>query len=140
MTRLPALLLVALFGAFSARAVWAQGPLGIAFVQAPEAATGVCAGSSPDEAFACARRACAAGGVKPGQCLRVAWCFPAGWSTDVFVQDSNGLHGHEFSCGWPSRDLAEAAAALRCDKTRRERVEMCEVVRVFGPDGGEVGR
>lgn len=118
----------------------AEGPLGIAYVALPEAASGTCTGPNPDDAFTCARRECAKGGVKPGQCLRVAWCFPAGWSTDVFIQDSNGLHGHEFSCGWPSRELAEAAAALRCDKSKRERVAVCEVVRVLGPDGGDVLR
>jgi len=136
-TCLRLLLALLLIGSTPARA---QGPLGIAYVAAPEAASGTCTGANPDEAFACARRACAKGGVQPGQCLRVAWCFPAGWSTDVFMQDNNGLHGHEFSCGWPSRELAEAAAALRCDKSKRERVAFCEVVRVLGPDGGEVRR
>ena len=118
----------------------AAGPPGIACVQAPEAATGVCTGSSPDEAFACARRDCARAGVKPAQCLRVAWCFPAGRSSEVFVQDHNGLHWQEFSCGWPGRSQAEAAAALRCDRTQRPQVAACEVVRVFGPDGAVVAR
>jgi hypothetical protein len=118
--------------------VHAGGPVGIAYAEAPEAASGVCTGNNPEQAFACARARCAAAGVAPAQCLRVAWCFPAGWSVDVFVQDMNGLHGHEFSCGWPTREMAELAGALHCDQPRDNPLGYCATVRLFDPAGSEV--
>lgn len=116
----------------------AEGPVGIAHAQAPERSSGTCTGSTPERAFACARERCAREGVRAGECRRVAWCYPALWSAEVFVQDANGAHWHEFSCGWPSRELAEQAARLRCDPAQRPGVQTCTTVRLFDPAGAEL--
>lgn len=125
-------------GALLSAAVFAAGPLGIGFVEAPERATGVCTGKSPEQAFACARQKCAQDGVAAVECRRVAWCFPAGWSFDLFVQHREGAHWHEFSCGWDSEEMARAAARLRCDRQSRPHLADCSVTRLFDPDGREL--
>jgi hypothetical protein len=118
-------------------AVRADGPNGIAFVEAPERSGGYCVGKSPDQAFACAREKCAVDGVKPAECLRRAWCYPAGWTVDVFLQHKEGPHWHEYSCGWDSREAAVKAAGLKCDKALRPYLIDCTPVRFFDPDGNE---
>ena len=115
----------------------ADGPNGIAFVEAPERSGGHCVGKTPDQAFACARAKCAVDGVQATDCLRRAWCYPAGWSVDVFVQHREGPHWHEFSCGWDSREAAVRAAELKCDKAVRPYLIDCAAVRFFDPDGNE---
>ena len=131
---LPFVLLIALCSALAA----AQGPKGIAYVEAPERAAGVCVAGSPDKGFACARERCAEPGVPGNECLRRAWCYPAGWSVDMFLQDRNGIHWHEFTCGLPSRELAQALAKLKCEPTHAERYIECTPVRYFDPDGREI--
>lgn len=69
-----------------------DGPIGIAFAQAPEQSSGVCTGQSTDKTLACARAKCVDGGAMAQDCLRVKWCYPAGWSADLFVQHREGLH------------------------------------------------
>lgn len=137
----PALIgLLFVLGGLGAAESRAAGPLGIAYVEAPERATGLCTGNTPEQAFTCARELCAVGGVKPRECLRRAWCFPAGWSAEVFIQDANGLHWHEFSCGLDSEQMARRLAELRCDRELRSRIEVCELVRLLDPTGQEVER
>jgi len=65
---LPFVLLVALCSALAT----AQGPKGIAYVEAPERAAGVCVAGSPDKGFACARERCAESGIPGNECLRRA--------------------------------------------------------------------
>ena len=72
-----------------------DGPIGIAFAEAPEQSSGVCTGQSTDKTLACAREKCVEGGAMAQDCLRVKWCYPAGWSADLFVQHQEGLHWHE---------------------------------------------
>jgi hypothetical protein len=45
-------------------------------------------------------------------CLRVKWCYPAGWSADLFVQHKEGIHWHEYLCGWDSKEALMAAVAV----------------------------
>ena len=70
----------------------AAGPTGIAFVYAPEMGSGVCTGGTPEKAFACAREKCIREGGNMPACKRIAWCFPARWSVDVFLQNADGFH------------------------------------------------
>jgi len=129
-------------GLFAATPAMAQGPVGIAFAQAPEASAGVCTGGSPEAALNCARARCVAGGegLLPSDCLRVKWCFPAGWSGDVFLQVADGPHWHEYLCGWDSRAAVEAAAAISCDRSRRDTLVECALVGLWDPDGTAIGQ
>ena len=115
-----------------------NGPVGIAFVEAPEQSSGVCSAGNPDKGFACARQKCVEGGAEQRDCLRVAWCYPAGWSVDVFKQHSEGPHWHEYSCGWGSREAAMKAAEVRCDPALHDYLIECAPVRLWDPDGTEL--
>ncbi|MDD9908752.1 MAG: hypothetical protein OXR62_03585 [Ahrensia sp.] len=110
-------------------------PVGIAFVEAPEQGGGVCVGKSPDDAFECAKRQCTASGTEEKDCLPIQWCYPSGWSTDTFLLHNEGVHWHEVSCGWPNREAAMAAAAIRCDRTHRDFIVDCTIVEIYDPQG-----
>lgn len=115
----------------------ADGPLGIAFVEAPERSGGYCVGRSPDQAFACARARCAVDGVQSSECQRRAWCYPAGWTVDVFLQHREGPHWHEYSCGWDSLESAKKAVGVKCDSQLRPYLIECAAVRYIDPEGTE---
>ena len=121
-----------------ASAARASGPTGIAFVHAPEMGSGVCMGGTPDKAFACARERCIREGGNAQACKRIAWCFPARWSVDVFLQNEDGVHWHEFTCGLDSRATAAKVAAVQCDRTSRPDLRECMVTRFFDPEGRQV--
>jgi hypothetical protein len=72
-------------------AIAQDGPIGIAFAEAPEQSSGVCTGQSTDKTLACARQKCVEGGAMAQDCLRVKWCYPAGWSADL-VRPAQGRH------------------------------------------------
>lgn len=107
---------------------------GLAVAQAPEAGLGVCFG--PDKsAIECAEQKCMdESGLGIEDCAANLWCYPAHWSGDVFVQHAEGLHWHDFECGWLSREKLEAAIALICDE---EYIIECEAVRIWDPEGNE---
>lgn len=134
-TAIIAVCLAALGGSWPTQA---DGPVGIAYVEAPEQAAGICTAGNPDAAFACAKRKCTAGGARAGDCLRRAWCYPSGWSVDLFVQHGEGPHWHEFSCGLDSRETAVKVAAARCDRLARPYLIECTAVRLYDPDGKPV--
>jgi hypothetical protein len=114
-----------------------HGRRGIAFAIAPEQAEGVCIGENADETLACARQECAGQGADLHDCQPAALCFPMGWSADLFVQHVEGVHWHEYLCGWPSREKLIAAVDLRCDLSGEEYLADCRPVR-FWNDRGEV--
>lgn len=126
---LAALLLLA------APALAQEGPMGIAFVQAPEQSWGVSMGATPAEAFANATAMCVDGGALAEDCLRTNWCFPAGWSIDVFLQHQEGLHWHEVVCGLPSREIGVTIATALCDAVERPYLIGCDLTQVYDPDG-----
>lgn len=114
-----------------------DGPVGIAFAQAPEQSSGVCTGQSTDKTLACARAKCVDGGAMAQDCLRVKWCYPAGWSADLFVQHKEGLHWHEYLCGWDSKEAVMAAIDVTCDRQRRGYIMECSAVRFWDNNGQE---
>ncbi|NBU25102.1 MAG: hypothetical protein EBS39_05710 [Gammaproteobacteria bacterium] len=116
-------------------AALAAGPKGIAFVHAPEMGSGVCTGNTPEKAFACAREQCIREGGNTQACKRIAWCFPARWSVDVFLQNTDGYHWHEVTCGLDSRETAAKVAEAQCDRKTRPYLRECTVTRFFDPDG-----
>lgn len=115
-----------------------DGPIGIAFAQAPEQSSGVCTGQSTDKTLACARAKCVDGGAMAQDCLRVKWCYPAGWSADLFVQHKEGLHWHEYLCGWDSKEAVMAAIDVACDRQRRDYIIECSAVRFWDNNGQEL--
>lgn len=108
---------------------------GIAIVEAPEQSGGICFADNLDRGFECARARCVEGGADISDCLRVAWCYPARWSADVFLQNSEGFHWHEYLCGWATREAVEAAARVKCEEQGEMTLVECEIVRMW--DEGE---
>lgn len=135
MTR-AALFYSSLFLLFSGTALAQQaGRNGIAYVQAPEMAIGVCTGKSASEAFDCARKQCIETGGTKEDCQELAYCFPARWSIDVFMMAEGGPHWHEFYCGWETREQALKAAAVACDKSERPGLSECMGVTLYDEEG-----
>lgn len=112
-----------------------NGPLGIAFVQAPEQSSGMALGRTPAEGFARATAQCVEGGALAEDCFPTAWCQPAGWSVDVFVMNQEGLHWHEVVCGLPGEAIAQSVGAALCARDLRPYVTDCVVTQVLDPDG-----
>lgn len=115
----------------------ADGRAGIAYVQAPEMSSGTCTGKDAKSAFACARKQCIDGGGTDEDCVDIAYCFPARFSVDVFVQSQEGAHWHEFYCGWDSKEVALAAAEVACDKEKRPYLMECAPVLIYDEDGNQ---
>jgi len=132
---MPARILATLLLALAMTVSAAAERLGIAFVQAPEQGQGVCTGNEPDEAFACAVKQCVKSGATAQDCLRTKWCFPSGWSADVFLLHNEGVHWHEVTCGWPSQNAALEAAKITCDRKERDFIVDCTVVQIYDPEG-----
>ena len=123
--------LIVLLG-FAAMPAKAQERVGIAFVQAPERSAGTCTGGNMDKAFACAKAECAAQeGVSASDCLRVKWCYPAGWAADLFVQHKEGIHWHDYLCGWGSKEDLLAAVKVRCEGSSKEWLLECSLVKAW---------
>jgi len=114
-------------------------PTGIAFVQAPEMAQGMATGPDAATALAAATAEClAAGGYLDAtaeDCLPTNWCFPSGWSIDIFAQHQEGLHWHEVHCGLPDRAVAQSVARALCDRATRPYLIECALVQVYDPEG-----
>ena len=112
-----------------------EGPLGIAFAEAPELSSGVGVGPTPDAAIGAAVAECVAGGAEARECIVTNYCSPAGWSADLFVQHREGLHWHEVTCGLPERAMAEALETIACDRDLRPWLIECALVQVYDPQG-----
>lgn len=97
----------------------AQDIKGVAFVSAPEQSSGVCFADNADKGFQCVRSKCAYDETPRSECLRVKWCYPAGWSADIFLQNKEGLHWHHYLCVWSSRGEVEAAVKLICEGNQK---------------------
>lgn len=143
MAAAPALMLaLAMMGGLPAYAVaqesTGEGPLGIAFAEAPEMGGGVCHSANADEGLACARAKCASDGAAPADCLRTAWCYPAGWSADLFMQHREGPHWHRPLCGWQSREDLEAAIRIACEGSAAAYLIECTPVAIWAPDGSRL--
>jgi len=115
-----------------------EGPDGIAFAYAPEQGSGMCSGQDPAATIECARQKCAEEAGSIEDCAPVAWCFPSGWSVAVGVLHKEGIHWSEYSCGWPSREAALAAGALRCDTQYRDYIQDCVVGQLWDGNGQPV--
>ena len=108
-----------------------DGPVGIAFVQAPEQGGGVATASTPEVAFANATAQCMQYGALEEDCIKTNWCQPAGWSVDIFVQHKEGPHWHEVVCGLPSKKAALATVLHMCDPSDRDYLLGCFAVQFY---------
>lgn len=127
--------LAALFAIFSWPLHAQNGPIGIAFVQAPEQGGGVAIASTPEVAFANATAQCMQFGAREQDCIKTNWCMPAGWSVDVFVQHQEGPHWHEVVCGLPTKSAALAAVLHMCDPRERDYLIGCYAVQLYDSRG-----
>jgi hypothetical protein len=129
-TALAAVLLAAPVGA-------QEGPTGIAIAAAPEAGFEACHGGNPEQALACARQKCnSAGGVR--DCVRVRWCFPAGYAGAMSYLANREVTQVTFVCGAPS--LAALGAMLAAFCTAETSATECRLMAVWAPDGTETER
>ncbi len=123
----------ALAALLSGPAVAQDGPLGMAYVQAPEAGGGICFDTDARKAMDCAQQKCVADtGLAPEDCIIQGWCLPSRWAADIFVQHTEGPHWHEVQCGWSSREKLEAAVKLLCAE---DYFVACTAVQIWDPEG-----
>lgn len=137
----PSLLLFASCAFFSfapSQPLAQEGPKGVAFVEAPEQGSGMCFSDNADKGFACAKDKCMKSGALSQDCLRVKWCYPAGWSADIFQQHQDGPHWHKYLCGWNSRADLEAAIKLSCEGSAKSYLIECAAVGMWSPEGKEI--
>ena len=111
-----------------------DGLKGVAFVEAVEQSSGMCFADNLDKAFVCARKKCSEH-ADARDCLRVKWCYPAGWSADLFVQSKDGPHWHELLCGWSTREDLQSAIDVACKGSRRDQLIECDAVQIWDSDG-----
>lgn len=123
---------------FHTSAAAQDGPLGVAFVEAPEQGSGMCFSQNADRGFECARQRCMESGAEARDCLRVKWCFPAGWSADVFVQHKEGPHWHVYLCGWQAEADLDAAAKIVCEGSAAQYLIECAPVGKWDASGVRV--
>ncbi|MCB1518314.1 MAG: hypothetical protein KDJ19_11950 [Hyphomicrobiaceae bacterium] len=126
---------ILLFLASANMATAQEGPLAFAAAQAPEAGTGICVEHGMGDTLACAVSKCMTeSGLGMEDCQVDAYCMPAGWSVDVFMQHQEGPHWHTFLCGWQSREQAMSAVEIACNS---DWLIECSAVRVWSPEGNE---
>ena len=68
------------------------------------------------------------------------WCFPAGWSGDVFLQVADGPHWHEYLCGWDSRAAVEEAGRNKLRPEPPRHLVECALVGLWDPEGTAIGQ
>ena len=111
------------------------GRKAIAYVQAPEMSSGLCAEKDTASAINCAVKQCVDGGGTAEDCQVNATCFPGGWSVDIFMMADGGPHWHQFSCGWQSKELAIKAADLACSTAKADNLVECSAVQLIDEEG-----
>lgn len=119
---------IATIGALPATA----SDLGVGFVVSPEQAYAHAFAPNPDDAFSMARSECRDQGGE--ECLRVAWCYPAGWSGWLGVMLTEFHYSHPM-CGAQSRDGLIAMMRAFCETG--DYIQECYVGVIYDPDGNE---
>lgn len=111
------------------------GRKAIAYVQAPEMSSGLCAQKDTPSAIDCAMKQCIAGGGTAEDCQVNATCYPGNWSVDIFMMADGGPHWHQVSCGWQTKELAIKAAELACSTAKEDNLVECSAVQLIDEDG-----
>ena len=106
---------------------------GIAVAQAPEAGLGVCLGMDAAETMQCAQQECMEqSGLGEADCAVNLWCYPHGWTAQVAVLHTEGIHWSKVLCDEMNREDLDKAVALYCDK---EFYAECVAMRIWSADG-----
>lgn len=112
-----------------------QGPVAFAAAQAAEAGTGVCFGAGATETMQCAVDKCVAqSGLMAEDCGVQAFCSSAQWSADLFMMHEQGIHWHDYLCGWGSEPQLHSAIQAKCSG---QGLVECSAVTVWNPAGEE---
>ena len=109
---------------------------GIAVAQAPEAGLGVCLGLDAAGTMECAQNECMEqSGLGELDCAVNLWCYPHGWTAQIAVMHTEGIHWTKVVCDQNNREQLDAAVAFYCnDKAFME----CVPVRIWDPQGTAV--
>ncbi|MEO1103496.1 MAG: hypothetical protein AAFW98_07160 [Pseudomonadota bacterium] len=114
----------------------AQSLQGMAIAHAPEGGFHGCHDGRPETALNCARQKCREGGGEG--CLRVRWCYPAGFSGAMSYLANREITQETFLCGAPSEAALLRMLAAHCAAVA-EATE-CRLIAMWAPDGTETVR
>lgn len=109
---------------------------GIGIAQSPDETFQACHGANPQAALDCARDKCRKSGGS--NCMRVRWCYPAGYSGAMSYLADRAITHVALHCGAPGEAALLAALAARCqaDASATE----CRLMVLWTPDGSESER
>lgn len=116
--------------------VSAQSVQGIAIAQSPEEGFQACHGESADATLNCARQKCRESGAS--NCLRVRWCYPAGYSGAMSFLANRELTQVTFLCGAPSETGLQRMLAALC--ASEASATECRLMVMWAPNGTETER
>jgi len=120
----------------SAGALAQDNTTGMAIAQSPDENFQACHGATPEAALNCARAKCRE--AHDANCLRVRWCYPAGYAGAMSYLANRELTHVDFLCGAPTEAVLMGMLAARCqaDATATE----CRLMVLWSPDGTETAR
>ncbi|MEM8663321.1 MAG: hypothetical protein AAGF49_04265 [Pseudomonadota bacterium] len=121
--------------AFTGLAV-AQSPSGIAIAQSAEEGFQACHGENADRTLACARDKCRETGAQ--DCLRVRWCYPAGFAGAMSYLANREITQVTFTCGAPSEAALMRMLAALC--MSEPAATECRLMVLWDPAGNETER
>lgn len=113
-----------------------DGTQGMAIAMSPDENFQACHDDSADDALNCARSKCRSEGGS--NCLRVRWCYPAGYSGTMSYLEKRELTQLAFLCGAPTEAALMRMLAALCasDPDATE----CRLMVLWTPDGSESSR
>ena len=115
----------------------AQDAQGMAIAQAPDDNFQACHGPSADATLNCARSKCRENGGGDN-CLRVRWCYPAGYSGAMSYLEDRALTRIAFLCGAPTEAALLGMLSAQC--ATNAAASECRLMVMWSPDGTEAAR
>lgn len=113
-----------------------DGTTGMAIAQSPDENFQACHGSTPEAALNCARDKCRR--EDGSNCLRVRWCYPAGYSGAMSYLANRELTHVAFLCGASSEAVLLRMLSARC--LAEPEASECRLMVLWSPDGTETAR
>lgn len=108
-----------------------NAPRGIAIVEVPHGAYYVCFGQNMVGAFECAISRCERDGGAP--CMRVRWCFPAGWSGVMRTTVTARVQRTDYLCGVRSLEALDRMFRAMCEADSY--AKECALTIAWSPEG-----